>query len=259
MKQEFEYFPLSCSKSITKLVLKLALVLSILVASSVDHSTSAFSPNVILFGSIRRETAHGFPTNIRKAKLPLSDLLRNSASSVNDINGANGINGGQISSGVNGESLPSLPPTARVSMVGAGPGDPDLLTLMAARIIGDPEALIISDRLVSKEILNLVKGELRIARKLPGCADKAQEEIYDWVLEGLQEGRHVVRLKIGDPFVFGRGAEEVLKFREFGVEPVVIPVSIIQLLSVTVLDMVEYHLRNHEACLPLNKELIRSL
>jgi len=68
-----------------------------------------------------------------------------------------------------------------------------------------------------------------------------------------------VRLKIGDPFVFGRGAEEVLKFREFGVEPVVIPVSIIQLLSVTVLDMVEYHLRNHEACLPLNKELIRSL
>jgi len=48
-------------------------------------------------------------------------------------------------------------------------------------------------------------------------------QIYSWVKEGLDLGKHVVRLKIGDPFVFGRGGEEVLKFREYGVEPVVIP------------------------------------
>jgi len=64
---------------------------------------------------------------------------------------------------------------------------------------------------------------LRVARKLPGCAEAAQEEIYRWVQDGLLAGKHVVRLKIGDPFVFGRGGEEVLKFRSFGVEPRVIP------------------------------------
>lgn len=52
-------------------------------------------------------------------------------------------------------------------------------------------------------------------------------QIYKWCKEGLDAGKHVVRLKIGDPFVFGRGGEEVLKFREFGVEPKVIPVSIV--------------------------------
>ena len=96
-----------------------------------------------------------------------------------------------------------------IALVGAGPGDPDLLTLAAARFISDSEALVISDRLVSDEVLALVKGELRIAGKLPGCAEKAQQEIYGWVAEAVASGRKVVRLKIGDPFVFGRGGEEV--------------------------------------------------
>lgn len=52
-------------------------------------------------------------------------------------------------------------------------------------------------------------------------------KIYEWCKEGLDAGKHVIRLKIGDPFVFGRGGEEVLKFREFGVEPKVIPVSLL--------------------------------
>ena len=107
----------------------------------------------------------------------------------------------------------------RLTMVGAGPGDPELLTVAALRSISDPAALVISDRLVSKEILDLVRGEVRVANKNPGCADKAQNEIYKWCLGGLEEGKHVVRLKIGDPFVFGRGGEEVLKFRGMGFEP----------------------------------------
>jgi precorrin-4 methylase len=78
---------------------------------------------------------------------------------------------------------------------------------------------------VSQEILDLIPGEVKVARKLPGCAELAQEEIYWWAYQGLAQGKHVVRLKIGDPFVFGRGGEEVLKFRQYGVEPTVIPVS----------------------------------
>lgn len=82
---------------------------------------------------------------------------------------------------------------------------------------------MIVDRLVSDEVLGVIKGEVKIAKKYPGCAEQAQKEIYEWCKQGLREGRHVIRLKIGDPFVFGRGGEEVLEFRKFGVEPAVIP------------------------------------
>lgn len=114
----------------------------------------------------------------------------------------------------------------KITMVGAGPGDPDLLTMSAYNLLSSADSnnkLVISDRLVSKEILDLVHGEIKVANKHPGCAEIAQEEIYNWVDEGLKVGRHVVRLKIGDPFVFGRGGEEVLRFRSMGYEPVVIP------------------------------------
>ncbi|KAH8088862.1 uroporphyrin-III C-methyltransferase [Aureococcus anophagefferens] len=111
-----------------------------------------------------------------------------------------------------------------VTLVGAGPGDPELLTVAALRLISDPEALVVADRLVSPEIRSLVQGELRVAGKAPGCAEKAQREIYDWCVEGVNEGRRVIRLKIGDPFVFGRGGEEILEFREtLGLEAEVVP------------------------------------
>mmetsp|Transcript_27694 Transcript_27694/g.31754 ORF Transcript_27694/g.31754 Transcript_27694/m.31754 type:complete len:345 (+) Transcript_27694:82-1116(+) len=117
----------------------------------------------------------------------------------------------------------SLPNGGKISMVGSGPGDPELLTLAAHKILTDPSVLVIADRLVSPEILELIRGEIKVARKMPGCAEEAQNEIYGWCKEGLDAGKHVCRLKIGDPFVFGRGGEEVLKFREFGIEPKVIP------------------------------------
>lgn len=124
-----------------------------------------------------------------------------------------------------GSQVPDqLPNGGRVSLVGAGPGDPELLTLAAYKLLTEnPDALVIADRLVSEEILELIPSEIKIARKLPGCQELAQEEIFSWVHEGLKQGKHVIRLKIGDPFVFGRGGEEVLIFRDFGVESKVIP------------------------------------
>ena len=113
----------------------------------------------------------------------------------------------------------------RVTLVGSGPGDPDLLTVSAYKLLTEnPDALVIADRLVPPEILNLIPGDIKTARKLPGCAELAQQEIYWWAYQALNQGRHVIRLKIGDPFVFGRGGEEVLTFRRFGVQPKVIPV-----------------------------------
>ena len=90
----------------------------------------------------------------------------------------------------------------RVSLVCSGPGDPDLLTVQAMKLIQEAD-LVVSDRLVSNDILNLVQGELKIATRSLGV-EMAQEEIYRWVCEGVK-GKNVVRLKIGDPYLFGRG------------------------------------------------------
>jgi uroporphyrin-III C-methyltransferase len=113
-------------------------------------------------------------------------------------------------------------PLGTVTLVGAGPGDPDLLTVAAYKALQAAD-VVVADRLVSQEILELVQGDLKVARKLPGCALEAQREIYRWCAEAVLAGKSVVRLKIGDPYVFGRGGEEVLEFRRLGVEPKVIP------------------------------------
>ena len=148
---------------------------------------------------------------------------------------------------------PFLPNGGHVTLVGSGPGDPDLLTVSAYRLLTEnPNALVIADRLVSQEILDLILGEIKIARKLPGCAELAQEEIYWLAYQALNQGKHVIRLKIGDPFVFGRGGEEVLKFRKYGVEPTVIPVSDCDCQTNVVVvhdkrtSVLSYYLKNHD-------------
>jgi len=111
-----------------------------------------------------------------------------------------------------------------VYLVGAGPGDPNLMTMAAHQILETAD-LVIADRLVSKEILTLVKCELRISTKNTkhGDADKAQADMDAWGIKALQEGKTVVRLKNGDPFVFGRGGEEVAIYRKVGITPKIIP------------------------------------
>eukprot|EP00466_Bigelowiella_natans_P000775 jgi/Bigna1/54149/estExt_Genewise1Plus.C_290044 len=120
----------------------------------------------------------------------------------------------------------TIPPKlGSVALVGAGPGDPNLLTLAALNLLETAD-VVICDRLVSNEIRKLVKGELKVAQKYPGCADYAQMEIYRWIAQGLRDGQRVVRLKIGDPFIFGRGGEEVLEIERLTsgrITPTVVP------------------------------------
>lgn len=95
------------------------------------------------------------------------------------------VNDGLTRDNISSHDLPPvrvLKNGGRITMVGSGPGDPDLLTLAAHRVLSDPDALVVSDRLVSKEILDVVKGEIRIARKVPGCADAAQEEVREMMI-----------------------------------------------------------------------------
>jgi uroporphyrin-III C-methyltransferase len=109
-----------------------------------------------------------------------------------------------------------------VTLVGAGPGDPSLLTMRATEALRQAD-LVLADRLVPTAITDLVQGELRVARKPRGRAERGQEELYRWLLEGVRAGRRVVRLKCGDPFVFGRGGEEVQRLAEHGIATEVVP------------------------------------
>lgn len=110
----------------------------------------------------------------------------------------------------------------KMMLVGAGPGDPELLTVKAYRALCEAD-LVLADRLVPQEILALAKCEVRIARKRCGKADLAQAELDAWGLEGLRAGKRVVRLKNGDPFMFGRGGEETVIYSEAGFEVEVVP------------------------------------
>jgi uroporphyrin-III C-methyltransferase len=109
------------------------------------------------------------------------------------------------------ESFPAFPPfqPGEVWLVGAGPGDPRLLTLMAVHALREAE-VIVHDALVDPRVLALARAdaEVQSAGKRGGKPSPHQTDINDLVIALAREGKKVVRLKGGDPFVFGRGGEE---------------------------------------------------
>jgi uroporphyrin-III C-methyltransferase / precorrin-2 dehydrogenase / sirohydrochlorin ferrochelatase len=113
--------------------------------------------------------------------------------------------------------------TGLVSLVGAGPGDPDLLTRKAARRLAEAD-LVLYDALIDPAMLDLAGQARRFyVGKRAGRHHVTQEQIHRILIREAQAGARVVRLKGGDPFVFGRGGEEALALREAGVPFEVIP------------------------------------
>lgn len=112
----------------------------------------------------------------------------------------------------------------KVYLVGAGPGNPEMLTLQAFKLLQTAD-LVVSDRLIPQEILNLIEPSKLVLSsfKVGGASDKSQDESNQICLNAALNGQKVVRLKTGDPFVFGRGGEEVLFYRQHQIEAIVIP------------------------------------
>lgn len=112
----------------------------------------------------------------------------------------------------------------QVCLVGAGPGDPELLTLRAARRIMEAD-VVLYDNLVSQTILDLVSPEAErhyVGKKAAKHA-LPQDEVNQWLVSLAQAGKRVVRLKGGDPFVFGRGGEEMEALLAAGIDVEIVP------------------------------------
>jgi uroporphyrin-III C-methyltransferase len=111
-----------------------------------------------------------------------------------------------------------------VTLIGAGPGDPELLTLKAARALAAADVVLV-DELVNRGCLAHVRSDARIIEvgKRGGCKSTPQAFIEKLLILHARQKRNVVRLKGGDPFVFGRGGEEVEALRAQGIEVEVIP------------------------------------
>ena len=105
------------------------------------------------------------------------------------------------------------------TLVGAGPGDPELLTIKAAKAIASASVLFVDD-LVSDGVMSHASPSARVVYvgKRGGCKSTPQAFIEKLMIAAVQDGERVVRLKGGDPFIFGRGGEEVEHLREAGIE-----------------------------------------
>ncbi|GAA3780748.1 uroporphyrinogen-III C-methyltransferase [Micromonospora maritima] len=122
------------------------------------------------------------------------------------------------------EGAPLNTTGGRVALVGAGPGDPELITVKGWRLLTEAE-VVVADRLVPGLLLDELRPDVELvdASKIPYGPSRAQEEINRILVDRARAGKVVVRLKGGDPYVFGRGGEELLACAEAGVPVTVVP------------------------------------
>lgn len=113
--------------------------------------------------------------------------------------------------------------TPKLTVVGAGPGDVELITLKAIKALENAD-VVLYDALVNEELLQYAaKAEIVFVGKRLGCHAYTQDQINELIVSMANRYGHVVRLKGGDPFIFGRGSEEIEYVEQFGLETAVVP------------------------------------
>jgi uroporphyrin-III C-methyltransferase / precorrin-2 dehydrogenase / sirohydrochlorin ferrochelatase len=111
-----------------------------------------------------------------------------------------------------------------VALVGGGPGDPGLITVRGRQLLAQAD-VVVTDRLAPRVLLDELSADVEVidAAKIPYGRSVAQEHINQYLVDRVRQGKFVVRLKGGDPFVFGRGGEEVLHCARHGIPVIVVP------------------------------------
>ncbi|KIO17349.1 hypothetical protein M407DRAFT_32984 [Tulasnella calospora MUT 4182] len=207
--QMSEYWPLERLASLSKLDMEEALLKTQAVAAEEERDVPKRScPK-------RRPQADDSHHHDYNSEAATDEPVRTTAGS--GVNSRHGI--------ALDHDKPVLATKGRILLIGSGPGHPSLLTVAARKALTETGTLILSDKLVPTQVLDLIpkSKKLYIAKKYPGNAEGAQNELMDMALDAALKGETVVRLKQGDPFLYGRGGEEVLFFRAHGFEPLVIP------------------------------------
>jgi uroporphyrin-III C-methyltransferase/precorrin-2 dehydrogenase/sirohydrochlorin ferrochelatase len=122
------------------------------------------------------------------------------------------------------DAIAAAPTAGRVTLVGAGPGDADLLTIKAVRALQSADVILFDD-LVSTEVLELARREAKrlLVGKRAARESCRQEDINEMMLNLARQGKHVVRLKSGDPMIFGRAGEEIEMLESHGIAVSVVP------------------------------------
>ena len=112
----------------------------------------------------------------------------------------------------------------KLSVVGAGPGDVELITMKVIKALEEAD-VVLYDALINEELLQYVhkKAQILFVGKRIGCHAYSQDQINDLIVSMAQRHGHVVRLKGGDPFIFGRGSEEIEYVQQFGIETAIVP------------------------------------
>lgn len=117
-----------------------------------------------------------------------------------------------------------IKPKAKLTLVGAGPGDPDLISVKGIKALADAD-VVLYDALVSKELLAYApdRAECIFVGKRVGQHSHTQDAINELIVHFAHEKGHVIRLKGGDPFIFGRGYEEIAYAQQHGVDTAMVP------------------------------------
>ena len=172
--------------------------------------------------SLREEIARRIPDS--RARRHLWQRLLQGPFRRAVLSGAEAEAGRILAAELQGEGAPAVSQPGRVALIGCGPGDPDLLTLKALQRMQEADVLVV-DRLVNPKILDYARrdAERIYVGKTPRGPATSQAEINRILVREASAGKVVARLKGGDPFIFGRAAEEMAALRNAGIAVEVVP------------------------------------